>query len=414
VGGRWCVPWTSNPRWGFSRVPGGFNSHALPPNIMKRLINATGILIHTNLGRAPLPKVAVERLMELMTGYMPLEYNLEEGKRGERDKLIAGAFEKLTGAEAAVIVNNNAAGLLLTLNTLSKGREVVISRGELIELGASFRLPEVIKASGAISKRVGSINKTTINDYEEAIDERTALIMVCHRSNFIVYGECESPDIEEIIKLAHRHKLPFVYDEGSGRLIEGITDGSPSIREAIKMGADLVLSSGDKLLGGPQAGLILGKKEYIERLHKNHLLRALRVDKTRYVILSDVIEQYFKSKERELPIIKNIFLKRDELMRRAERITKALSETSNEKVEFKVCDGVAEVGGGSLPGVHLESIVVKVKVNGAEVRDLAKRLRFASTSVVARVEDEWLVLDMRSLLEGEEGLLVESIKEVIK
>jgi L-seryl-tRNA(Ser) seleniumtransferase len=381
---------------------------------MKRLINATGILIHTNLGRAPLPKVALERLMELMIGYMPLEYNLEEGKRGERDRLIEGIFEKLTGAEASIIVNNNAAGILLTLNTLANGREVIISRGELIELGASFRLPEVIKASGAILKRVGSINKTTIDDYINAINERTALIMVCHRSNFIIQGNSSSPGLKEIIKVAHSHELPFVYDEGSGRLIEGITDGSPSIKEAIKMGADLVLSSGDKLLGGPQAGLILGEKEFIERLHKNHLLRALRVDKTRYVILSEVLEQYFKSNERELPIIKNIFLSKGVLKKRAERITSVLRTDFKNKVIYEVLSGVAEVGGGSLPGVQLESIVIRLQVNGINSRELAKRLRFTSTPVVARVEDEWLVMDMRSLLDGEEELLTEALREVIK
>jgi len=392
---------------------GSIPTHS-PQCIMKRLINATGILIHTNLGRAPLPKVALERLMELMIGYMPLEYNLEEGKRGERDRLIEGIFEKLTGAEASIIVNNNAAGILLTLNTLANGREVIISRGELIELGASFRLPEVIKASGAILKRVGSINKTTIDDYINAINERTALIMVCHRSNFIIQGNSSSPGLKEIIKVAHSHELPFVYDEGSGRLIEGITDGSPSIKEAIKMGADLVLSSGDKLLGGPQAGLILGEKEFIERLHKNHLLRALRVDKTRYVILSEVLEQYFKSNERELPIIKNIFLSKGVLKKRAERITSVLRTDFKNKVIYEVLSGVAEVGGGSLPGVQLESIVIRLQVNGINSRELAKRLRFTSTPVVARVEDEWLVMDMRSLLDGEEELLTEALREVIK
>ena len=392
---------------------GSIPTHS-PQCIMKRLINATGILIHTNLGRAPLPKVALERLMELMIGYMPLEYNLEEGKRGERDRLIEGIFEKLTGAEASIIVNNNAAGILLTLNTLANGREVIISRGELIELGASFRLPEVIKASGAILKRVGSINKTTIDDYINAINERTALIMVCHRSNFIIQGNSSSPGLKEIIKVAHSHELPFVYDEGSGRLIEEITDSSPSIREAIKMGADLVLSSGDKLLGGPQAGLILGEKEFIERLHKNHLLRALRVDKTRYVILSEVLEQYFKSNERELPIIKNIFLSKGVLKKRAERITSVLRTDFKNKVIYEVLSGVAEVGGGSLPGVQLESIVIRLQVNGINSRELAKRLRFTSTPVVARVEDEWLVMDMRSLLDGEEELLAEALREVIK
>lgn len=392
---------------------GSIPTHSLHFLSMKRVINATGILIHTNLGRSPLPKEVIRRLEETTTAYIPLEYDLKEGERGRRDTIIEGLLEELTGAETGIVVNNNAAGLLLTLNTIAGGREVIISRGELIELGESFRLPEVIASSGAILRVVGSINQTTIDDYRGAIGENTALIMVCHRSNFTVEGQVSSPDFVEIVKLAHSMGLPFVYDEGSGRLIEHITDGAPSLREAIQLGADLVLSSGDKLLGGPQAGLILGRRDYVMRLRKNHLFRALRVDKLTYIALRGVLEVYVESRESELPVIKNIEMNTQELKKRAQRVVRGLKKIGQKSVICEIVDSIAEVGGGSLPGIPLKSVAVKVRVEGINAHQLAGRLRLADTPIIGRIEGEWVVMDMRSLLEGEEAMIVKGIRRAI-
>jgi len=354
---------------------------------LRRTLNATGVLVHTNLGRAPLADAALERIREVGRGYSNLEYDLTTGTRGSRQDHVAALLRRLTGAEAALVVNNNAAALLLALAALAEGREVVVSRGELIEIGDGFRIPDVLERSGARLVEVGTTNRTRAADYERAIGAETALLLRVHQSNFRVVGFTELPTVEELAGVARRHGLPLVDDLGSGVLVE--LPEEPSARQSLEAGADLVCFSGDKLLGGPQAGIAVGRTELIQRLRRHPLQRALRADKLTLAALEGTLGLYLEPKRawREVPVLRMLVEPLAAVRARAERLAGLVDGALEETV--------ARVGGGALPLAELPSFACAV---GGE---LAAALRAGDPPVIGFVRDGRLLLDCRTLSEAE-------------
>ena len=354
---------------------------------LRRTLNATGVLVHTNLGRAPLPEPALDRIREVGRGYSNLEYDLSSGARGSRQDHVAAMLRRLTGAEAALVVNNNAAAVLLALAALAEGREVVVSRGELIEIGDGFRIPDVLARSGAQLVEVGTTNRTRASDYEQAIGPDTAVLLRVHQSNFRVVGFTELPAVEELAAVARRHGLPLVDDLGSGVLVD-IPD-EPSVRESLDAGADLVCFSGDKLLGGPQAGIVVGRAELVERLRRHPLQRALRADKLTLAALEGTLGLYLEPERalREVPVLRMLFEPVETVRARAERLA--------ELVGGSVEETVGRVGGGALPLTELPSFACAVE------EELAAPLRAAEPPVVGIVRDGRLLLDCRTLTDDE-------------
>jgi L-seryl-tRNA(Ser) seleniumtransferase len=350
---------------------------------LRRVLNATGVLVHTNLGRAPLPAAALERLQEA-AGYSNLEYDLSSGSRGSRQDHLAPLLRRLTGAEAALVVNNNAAALLLTLAALAEGREVVVSRGELIEIGDGFRIPDVLARSGARLVEVGTTNRTRCADYERAIGPETALLLRVHQSNFRVVGFAEQPRLEELAAVARRHELPLVDDLGSGALVA--VEGEPTPADALAAGADLVCFSGDKLLGGPQAGIVTGRADLVERLRRHPLHRALRSDKLTLAALEGTLLLYLDRPE-EIPVLRMLREPVETVRARAGRLAAATGGTVEETV--------ARVGGGALPLAELPSFACAVE------EELAAALRDHEPPVIAVLRDGHTVLDCRTLTDAE-------------
>jgi L-seryl-tRNA(Ser) seleniumtransferase len=354
---------------------------------LQRVLNATGVLVHTNLGRAPLPAAALERLHEVGRGYSNLEYDLADGARGSRQDHVASTLQRLTGAEAALVVNNNAAAVLLALAALGEGREVLVSRGELIEIGDGFRIPDVLVRSGARLVEVGTTNRTRADDYERAIGPETALLLRVHQSNFRLVGFAEQPTTAELAAVARRHDLPLVDDLGSGVLV-ALRD-EPSAQDALAAGADLVCFSGDKLLGGPQAGIVVGRADLVERLRRHPLQRALRADKLTVAALEGTLGLYLEPERalREVPVLRMLTELPEAVRARAERLAEATGGTVEETV--------ARVGGGALPLAELPSFACAVE------EELAGPLRLGEPPVVAIVRDGRCLLDCRTLAEDE-------------
>ena len=351
---------------------------------LRRVLNATGVIVHTNLGRAPLAEAALDHVREAVRGYSNLEFDLTTGSRGSRQDHVAGILRRLTGAEAALVVNNNAAAVLLALAALAEGREVIVSRGELIEIGDGFRIPDVLARSGARLVEVGTTNRTRASDYEREIGPETAVLLRVHQSNFRVVGFTEQPRVEELAAVARRHELPLVDDLGSG-VLGALTD-EPSAREAISAGANLVCFSGDKLLGGPQAGIIAGRADLVERLRRHPLQRALRADKLTIAALEGTLQLHLDAPGR-IPVLRMLRESVDAVRRRAERLA--------EDVEGTVEETVARVGGGALPLAELPSFACAVE------EALVAPLRAAETPVIGIVRDGRLLLDCRTLDDGE-------------
>jgi len=349
---------------------------------LRRVLNATGVIVHTNLGRAPLGEAALARVAEVGAGYSNLEYDLGGGERGSRQDHLAGVLRRLTGAEAALVVNNNAAAILLALAALAEGREVVVSRGELVEIGDGFRIPDVLARSGARLVEVGTTNRTRVADYERALGPETAVLLRVHQSNFRVVGFTERPRLDKLAELARRHALPLVDDLGSGALVR-IGD-EPTPAESLRAGADLVCFSGDKLLGGPQAGIVVGRAEFVERLRRHPLQRALRVDKLTLAALEGTLAE---SEQTAIPVLRMLHEPIAAVRARAERLAA--------RVGGEVEDTVARVGGGALPLAELPSAACAVE----EV--LAELLRRAEPPVVALVRDGRTLLDCRTLTDAE-------------
>jgi L-seryl-tRNA(Ser) seleniumtransferase len=378
---------------------------------LRPVINATGVIIHTNLGRAPLSAEARAAMELAARGYSNLEYDLEAGRRGSRYVHAEELLCRLTGAEAALVVNNNAAAVLLILTALARGKEVIVSRGHLVEIGGGFRLPEVMRQSGARLVEVGTTNRTYIHDYEEAITEETALLMRVHRSNFRLTGFVHEPELGELVELGEKKSLPVIDDLGSGALLDTSVYGlahEPTFQERVAQGVALVSASGDKLLGGPQAGIIVGHEDLIAKLKRHPLTRALRVDKTTIAALQATLLHYLKGEaEEKVPIWRMMAMPIEAIEGRAIAWAKKLAEAS---VAARVVDGRSTVGGGSLPGETLPTRLVVIQVNSPD--ELAHRLRAGGPPVIGRIEDDLFLLDPRTVLVEEDGVLIEAIKRV--
>ena len=351
---------------------------------LTRVLNATGVIVHTNLGRAPLAEAALDHVREATRGYSNLEFDLTTGSRGSRQDHVAGILRRLTGAESALVVNNNAAAVLLALAALGEGREVIVSRGELIEIGDGFRIPDVLARSGARLVEVGTTNRTRAADYEQAIGPETAVLLRVHQSNFRVVGFTEQPRVEELASVARRHVLPLVDDLGSG-VLGALTD-EPSAREALAAGADLVCFSGDKLLGGPQAGIVVGRADLVERLRRHPLQRALRADKLTIAALEGTLQLHLDAPER-IPVLRMLREPAAAVRERAKRLAAAVGGTVEETV--------ARVGGGALPLAALPSFACAIE------EALVGPLRAGSPPVVGIVRDGQLLLDCRTLDDNE-------------
>jgi L-seryl-tRNA(Ser) seleniumtransferase len=380
---------------------------------LRPVINATGVIIHTNLGRAPLSDATLTAMAAVSRGYSNLEFDLEAGERGSRYVHLEELVCHLTGAEAAITVNNNAAAVLLALSSLAQARDVVISRGELVEIGGGFRIPDVMAQSGARLVEVGTTNRTYTRDYEAAIGEETAALMHVHRSNFRLLGFVESPSLHDLATLAHSRDLLLLDDLGSGCLLDTRTYGlseEPTPQESIRAGADLVLFSGDKLLGGPQAGIIAGRADLIARLRRHPLARALRMDKASIAGLHATLLHYARDEaEQQVPVWRMISTPIKTISARARRWSRIIGE------EARVVDGRSMIGGGSLPEESLPTKLVAIDVGaGAALEDLAKRLRTGEPAVVGRLEDGRLLLDPRTVAPGDDATLIRAVKLALR
>src|SRR6266702_3471362 len=381
---------------------------------LQPVINATGVILHTNLGRAPLPETVVNEFRRTATQYSNLEYDLEAGARGKRDVHTAELLTRLTGAEAAIVVNNCAAAVLVTLAALARGGDVIVSRGELIEIGDGFRIPEIMEQSGAILREVGTTNRTHLADYENAINEKSRLLLRVHPSNFKVTGFTDKPSLDELVTLSQRSGIPLVEDLGSGCLIDlsehGISE--PTVRQSVEAGVGLVTFSGDKLLGGPQAGILAGEKDLIARVRRHPLFRALRVDKLTIAALEATLGAYLRAAWDEVPAMRMIRTTPHELKRRAENFIRELRpELPLDEVEIEIADGASLAGGGSTPSQSLPSKVIRIASARYSATKLEQRLRRAPAgiAVIARVEDERLILDLRTVFPEQEPLLIKTL-----
>jgi len=381
---------------------------------LQPVINASGVILHTNLGRAPLSAYVVEEFRRTATQYSNLEYDLEAGARGRRDVHTARLIERLTGAESAIVVNNCAAAVLLALAALARGGEVIVSRGELIEIGDGFRIPEIMEQSGAVLREVGTTNRTRLADYENAIHDKTRLLLRVHPSNFTVTGFTEKPDVADLIALGARAGLPVVEDLGSGCLADlsasGVTE--PTVRESIAAGFSLVLFSADKLLGGPQAGIIAGKKEIVAKVRRHPLFRALRVDKLTIAALEVTLRAYLRGSWNDIPAQRMIRVPLQEIAARTKKFRAALRpQVAAPDVEIEIADGRSLVGGGSTPAQSLPATVLCIASSRHSAAQLEARLRQAPAGipVIARIEGDRLLLDLRTVFPEQEPALLQSL-----
>jgi L-seryl-tRNA(Ser) seleniumtransferase len=381
---------------------------------LRPLINATGVVIHTNLGRAILSGKAIENVVETAKSYTNLEYEISKGKRGKRYSHIKDIIRELTGAEDSIVVNNNAAAVLICLDTFAKGKEVIVSRGELVEIGGSFRIPAVMKSSGAILREVGTTNKTHIYDYENAVCGNTALLLKVHQSNYKVIGFTEEVPIEELARLGKEFKIPVVADLGSGCMISlekyGVY-GEPTVQEVIKAGADLVTFSGDKLLGGPQAGIIVGKGKLIQKIQLNPMLRAMRIDKMTFAALEATFMQYLDEEEllKNIPTVRMLTQSREVIKKRAKRILSSLKKSVPDRANLEILPDQSRAGGGSLPETDFPTFVVSIRPLNISVNSLEKKLRLGNPPVISRIKEDVLLIDARTVLDREIKTLVNCV-----
>jgi L-seryl-tRNA(Ser) seleniumtransferase len=407
---------------------------------LRPVVNATGVILHTNLGRAPLAEVALEHVRQAGAAYSNLEFDLPSGNRGKRDVHLDRLFLKLFGddslggdvvtksaglesagtggsvprpaAVSTIVVNNNAAAVLLALNTLAEGGEVIVSRGELVEIGGSFRIPDVMTKSGAILREVGTTNRTRISDYERAINERTRLLLRVHRSNFEITGFTEQPSLDEMVTLARGRGVPVMEDLGSGALFDlraiGIT-GEPGLLDSLRSGVDIVTYSGDKLLGGPQAGLISGRQDLIARMRSNSLFRALRVDKLTYAALEATLLAYVKRDHDAIPALRMMRLSREEIGNRAEALGARFAPSP---WRVAIVDGESIIGGGAAPSAVLPTRLLALSAAELSADELAARLRTSDPPVIARVEDGRVLLDLRTVFPEQDGSIADVVNRI--
>jgi L-seryl-tRNA(Ser) seleniumtransferase len=370
---------------------------------LQPVVNATGVILHTNLGRAPLAPGAAEHVMRTATRYTNLEYDLARGERGKRDVHIDRLFAQLLGAEMTLVVNNNAAAVFLALNSLASEGEVIVSRGELIEIGGSFRIPEICSKSGATLREVGTTNRTRIGDYAAALNERTRALLRVHPSNFRLVGFTEMPALGELLELARKHNLPLIEDLGSGCLVDVATMGIPDEPPAgasVKAGVDVVTFSGDKLLGGPQAGILTGKKSWLEKIRKNPLFRALRVDKLTISALEATVALYLRGDLHAIPSFRMILMPAEEIAARASRLAQRIDGRAGVHAEIR--EGQSVIGGGSTPGQSLPTRVLAVTRAGHSAQELESLLRRNSPPILVRLENDQVLLDVRTVFEEQD------------
>ena len=382
-------------------------------------VNATGIIMHSGLGRAVLSEGAREALASVSLGYSTLALDLESGKRVSRDRHVEGLLRELTGAEAATVVNNNAAATVLVLNTLARGKEVVVSRGQLVEIGGSFRMPDVMATSGAVLREVGTTNKTHLRDYEAALSDATGAVLRVHHSNYRIVGFAEEPPIEDLAALARGRGVPVVDDLGSGALVDLAAYGlapEPMVQASVRAGADVVCFSGDKLFGGPQCGVIVGKAAWVQKIRKNPLARAFRCGKLTLAALEATLKLFLAPErlaERH-PIYRMLALTPDELGRRAKRIASALRKTLPDGVMAAVEDGESQVGSGAVPVETLPSKVLAVRAPGLSAEDLARRLRRFTPPVFARIHKDAVLFDLRTVQPGEDDVVERALRSIFR
>jgi len=373
------------------------------------VVNATGVLLHTNLGRAPLPGEAIRRIDEVASSYSTLEYEIPGGRRRSRTAHLDRLFALLFPGCASHVVNNNAAALLLALNTLAEGREVVVSRGELVEIGGSFRIPEIMAKSGALLREIGTTNRTRLSDYERALTPKTALLLKVHPSNYRIVGFTAEVRLPELAALARRKRLPLLMDQGSGNLLDLKPHGvrnEPSVQEVLASGADLVCFSGDKLLGGPQAGLLTGRPALIARVRENPLARALRVDKMIYAALETVLLAHVRGRaQEELPVARMIAMTHEAIEARARRMVVRLGPLIEARLGLRLQEGASLLGGGSAPEEGLPTMLIAVRAKGLSPRAVEERLRLGPVPVIARIESDSVLIDLRTVPEGQEPIV---------
>ena len=385
-------------------------------NSLRRVINATGTILHTNLGRSLLSEKIKENIESVAFNYSNLEFDIDNKKRGSRYVHLIDIIKKLTGAEDVLVVNNNAAAVLLTLNTLVKDQEIIVSRGELVEIGGAFRIPEIIKLSGGVPVEVGTTNKTHLKDYENAISEETGALLKVHTSNYKILGFTESVSNEEISYLARENELVSINDLGSGQFVDFSKFGlpyEPTVKEILDSGIDIVTFSGDKLLGGPQAGIIVGKKKYIEKMKKNQLTRALRVDKMTLASLEATLKLYLDEKDalEHIPTLHMISLSKERLFGKADVLKTKLSSLD---FDIRIEEDKAEVGGGSYPASYLESVAVKLTHRKLHATEIERRLLEVEIPIITRIKDNSIILDMRTLRTREFDIVKAALEEVTK
>src|SRR5438094_2157786 len=386
---------------------------------LQPVINATGVILHTNLGRAPLTETALDEFRRSATQYSNLEYDLEAGARGKRDVHTAELLTRLTGAEDAIVVNNCAAAILVVLTALAKDGEVIVSRGELIEIGDGFRIPEVMAQSGATLREVGTTNRTRIEDYEKAITENTRALLRVHPSNFQISGFTDKPSIAELVSLSRRANAPLIEDLGSGCLVDLSEYGihEPTVRQSVEAGISLVTFSGDKLLGGPQAGMIAGKREFVQRVRRHPLFRALRVDKLAITALEVTLAAYQRGALDEVPALAMIRVTAKDMETRSRNFIRELTPSlSMSDLDLEISDGESLAGGGSTPAQWLPTKVIRIKSRRYSASQMEQRLRRgpSATPVIARLEDDRLVIDLRTVFAEQEAALAEALAAALR
>lgn len=382
---------------------------------LRRVINATGTILHTNLGRSLLSEKVKENLINVAFNYSNLEFNIEEKSRGSRYSHLNKIIKKLTGAEDVLVVNNNAAAVMLALNTMAKDKEIVVSRGEMVEIGGAFRIPEIIKLSGGILCEVGTTNKTHLKDYENVINDNTGVLLKVHTSNYKILGFTKEVTNKEISELAKKYNLVSINDLGSGQLLDFRPYGlpyEPTVKEVLDSGIDIVTFSGDKLLGGPQAGIIVGKKEYIEAMKKNQLTRALRVDKMTIATLEATLKLYLDEKEalEHIPTLHMLSISKDKLLEKAHNFKNKINYLN---FDIKIMEDKAEVGGGSYPSSYLESVIVTLEHKKKTATEIEKLLLELEIPIVTRIKENSIILDMRTLRSKEFDIVISSLDKIL-
>ena len=391
---------------------------AISPNL-QRVVNATGVVIHTNLGRSLLSQAAIENVSLISGRYSNLEYDLEAGKRGSRYSAIEDLLCEITGAEAGMVVNNNAGAVLLTLETIARGKKTVVSRGELVEIGGSFRIPDVMAKSGAILSEVGTTNRTHLRDYENAIDSDTGLLLKVHRSNYSIVGFTAEVPIEDLVKLGQANNIPVMEDLGSGMFIDFTKYGlqrEPTVQDAVASGADVVTFSGDKLLGGPQAGIIVGKQPILDRIKQNPITRALRIDKMTLAALETTFRLYREEEKAidTIPTLRMLTMPPGVIEAKAAHLMSVLSDIESERLHLEILQRSSKAGGGSLPLLELPSCCVSVHIDGVSANTIERAMRAYCPPIIGRIEEDRFLLDPRTLQDDEPPIIADAISQLLQ